>query len=205
MQGYIIRLQPVKDEDLIVTILTQTSVVTSYRFYGARHSTINLGYKIDAELIPNSKSTIPQLRNILHLAHSWQHIREKMFFWQNFISLFYEHLKGIEDIDEFYFLLLERVAKKMQRQNPKRLAVEAYAELLEYEGRMHSESTCFLCENEIQGDTAVARGFLPAHPKCLQTKGINADHFHQFLQDKSTLLLEDDEVELLYKSMIEGF
>ncbi|MGB5791615.1 MAG: recombination protein RecO, partial [Poseidonibacter sp.] len=36
MQGYIIDIKPVKDDDLIVSILTETDILTTYRFYGAR-------------------------------------------------------------------------------------------------------------------------------------------------------------------------
>ena len=50
MQGYIIDIKPVKDDDLIVTILAENELLTAYRFYGARHQTINIGYKIDFEL-----------------------------------------------------------------------------------------------------------------------------------------------------------
>ncbi len=53
MQGYILDVKPVKDDDLIVTILTPTRVYTTYRFYGARHSNINVGYKIDFEIEHN--------------------------------------------------------------------------------------------------------------------------------------------------------
>lgn len=205
MQGYIIRITPSRDEDLIVTILTKSAIQTAYRFYGARHSTINLGYKIDAELIHSTKSNIPQLRNILHLSHSWQHKRERMLFWQNFIGLFYEHLKGIEEIDEFYFNLLEDVSLKMDKQNPKRLQVEAYAKLLEYEGRLHVNPRCFLCEEEIKEDIALARAFLPAHSSCLSASPMNALHVKSFLETKSTLLLDDELVQKLWQIMLEGF
>lgn len=205
MQGYIIRINPSRDEDLIVTILTQNSIETAYRFYGARHSTINLGYKIDAELIHNANSKIPQLRNILHLSHSWQHKRERMLFWQNFITLFYDHLKGIEEIDEFYFQLLDEIALKMDKQNPKRLQVEAYAKLLEYEGRLHVEPKCFLCEERIEEDIALARAFLPAHASCLSSTPMNSLHVKHFLDEKSTILANDNLVQRLWQIMLEGF
>ena len=51
MQGYIINLNRVKDEDLIVTILSKGRLETLYRFYGARHGTINIGFKIDYETL----------------------------------------------------------------------------------------------------------------------------------------------------------
>lgn len=57
MQGYIIDIKNVKEDDLIVTVLAQEAIYTTYRFYGARHSTINIGYKIDFELESNLKSS----------------------------------------------------------------------------------------------------------------------------------------------------
>ena len=42
MQGFIVNLNKVKEEDLIVTIVSRNSLDTLYRFYGARHGVINL-------------------------------------------------------------------------------------------------------------------------------------------------------------------
>ncbi len=205
MQGYIIRINPCKDEDLLVTLLTPKAVKTAYRFYGARHSTINLGYKIDAELQSSSKPHLPQLRNVLHLAQKWQFQRDKMLFWQNFIKLFYEHLKGLEELDEFYFDLLDAVALKMEKQNPKRLQVEAYIKLLEHEGRLHKEHICFLCEKKINEDIALARAFLPAHASCIYSKPIEPKLLTSLFETKSTILLDDNAVDELWQIMMQGF
>ena len=56
MQGFIINLNRVKEEDLNVTILSRGSLETLYRFYGARHGVINLGFKIDYEVEPSAKA-----------------------------------------------------------------------------------------------------------------------------------------------------
>ena len=75
MQGYIIRLNRARDEDLVVTILTQQNLETLYRFYGARHSTINLGFKIDFESEISLKSSIGRLRDVIEEEiPSWQRI-----------------------------------------------------------------------------------------------------------------------------------
>lgn len=205
MQGYIIRLNPSRDEDLIITLLTQNSIQTAYRFYGARHSTINLGYKIDGELIHSPKSNMPQLRNVLHLAYSWQNEKDKMFLWQSFITLLSKHLKGIEQIDDFYFNLLDKMTLPMQKQNPKRLCIETYLKLLEFEGRLHTQNQCFLCEEPINQDICLARGFLPAHANCLHVKPMKSLHVNNLLKEKSTLLLDDEIVERLWKILLEGF
>lgn len=205
MQGYIININRVKDEDLIVTILTNTSIKTLYRFYGARHSTINLGYKIDFEALPSSKSSIPQLKSILHLGYQWNSDRERMFIWQPFMRLFYLHLKDIAILDAFYFQLLEECTLVWQKQNPKRVAIEAYIKMLEFEGRLHDDFICFNCEEIIEEDLTLIRGFLPAHQKCAWNSTFNHLHVKELFKQKSTITLDDDEIETMWKILQEGF
>ncbi len=204
MQGYIIKITPCKEEDLIVHILTKDSVLSAYRFYGARHSTINLGYKIDCELIYSVKSNLPQLRNILHLANSWQYHHEKMMSWQRFVILFYDHLKGVQEVDEFYFLLLDEVCERLDKQNAKRLQVEAYVKLLSHEGRLCDEMSCFLCEEKIENNIALARGFLPCHASCIHSKPMDFDSINYLFRHQSTLMLDDELVKRLWQVMMEG-
>lgn len=71
MQGYILDTKPVKDDDLIVTILTENKIYTTYRFYGAKHSNINVGYKIDFELENTLRSDIGRLRDVMQLNYQW--------------------------------------------------------------------------------------------------------------------------------------
>ena len=205
MQGYIIKINRVKDEDLIVTILTKKRRVVSYRFYGARHSTINLGYKIDFELHHSYKTTIAQLRNVLHLAFGWNVKREKMFVWQEFITLFYKHLRDVEEIDEFYFDLLEKSAQMWDKQNPKRVAIEAYVELLEYEGRLHNDFVCFKCDKEITDEITLLRAFLPAHKECSYQNGMKLLHVRELFENRSTIFLDDKDIDKLWEILLEGF
>ncbi|MDR0407899.1 MAG: recombination protein RecO [Campylobacteraceae bacterium] len=205
MQGFIININKVRDEDLMVSILTKDKLKIVYRFYGARHSTINLGYLIDFEIQTSVKSNIAQLRNVIHLAHSWNLDRDRFYIWQQFVKLFYRHLRDIENLDGFYFELLTDCAKKWQKQNPKRVAVEAYLELLQFEGRLHSLDHCFLCEEKITSDEiALARAFLPAHTECIHDKGFDVNKLKQLFDKKKTLFLDDDEAEYLYRVMNEG-
>ncbi|MDR0579622.1 MAG: recombination protein RecO [Campylobacteraceae bacterium] len=206
MQGFIININKVRDEDLIVCILTVNKLKTTYRFYGARHSTINLGYLIDFETQMSIKTNIAQLRNVIHLAYSWNLDRDRFYFWQQFVKLFYGHLRDIENIDSFYFELLTDCAKKWQRQNPKRVIVEAYLKLLEHEGRLHSLDECFLCEEKITDDKlALARAFLPAHTECIHRKGLEISKVKKLFSTKQTILLDNEEVEYLYLIIEEGF
>ncbi|MDD3323767.1 MAG: recombination protein RecO [Sulfurospirillaceae bacterium] len=204
MQGYIININRVKDEDLIVTVLTSNSIKTLYRFYGARHSTINLGYKIDFESQHSLKSSISQLRNILHLAEQWNKDFNRMYIWQAYVRLFYLHLKDIDTLDSFYFDLLESSSMLWGKQNPKRVAIESYVKLLEYEGRMRDDFICFACEEAIQGRVALLRGFLPIHQSCANMDGYDFLHVRELLENKSTLHMEENDVDRLWKTILQG-
>lgn len=205
MQGYIINITRVKDEDLIVTILTPDSIKTLYRFYGARHSTIHLGYKIDFESLPSLKSSIPQLRSVLHLGNTWNIQRERMLIWQPFIRLFYYHLKDIASIDSFYFELLDACASIWHKQNPKRVAIEAYIKLLAYEGRLHDDFICFNCEEPITEHLTLIRAFLPAHKTCAWNRTFEILHVKKLFEDESTIDFDDEHIEVLWKILLEGF
>jgi len=205
MQGYIININKARDEDLIITILSPDHKYTAYRFYGARHSTINLGYKIDFELEHSSKSTLPKLRNILHLASKWNIQREHMFLWQQYIRLFYAHLKDISEIPPFYFNMLEKSHEIWHQQNPKRVAIESYVELLEFEGRLHHEFICFQCDHVIKDSVAFLRAFLPAHPGCIYKRSYPLAPIRELFGNKSTLFLNDNEIDDLWQILCEGF
>ncbi len=205
MQGYIININRARDEDLIVTILSLNRKYTTYRFYGARHSTINLGYKIDFELQHSYKSKIAQLRNILHLGTKWNIDRDKMYLWQQYIKLFFEHLKDIEEIDQFYFKLLEKSYSLWNKQNPKRVAIEAYVELLSYEGRLHKNFICFECEKKIEKEVSLLRAFLPAHKECIYTHTFKTLHVEELFKSKSTLFFDDKDIEKLWQIVCGGF
>ena len=204
MKGYIINLNRVKDEDLIVTILTNGSLDTLYRFYGARHSTLNIGFKIDYEIEPSAKSTIGRLKDVIHIGFKWINNHELLYLWQKFLGLFFKHLKDAEDLGDFYFHLLENASKEWNKQNPKRVAIEAYVKLLAYEGRLHSELYCFLCSQIIEDDISLIRAYLPTHNRCTHTMQINRDALIELYKNKSTLFLSDKEVDRLWNLLLEG-
>ncbi|HHH72513.1 MAG TPA: recombination protein RecO [Sulfuricurvum sp.] len=205
MQGYIIRLQRVKDEDLILSILTKKRLETLYRFYGARHGTINLGYKIDFEIEHSLKSSIGRLYDVVHLGFPWLLEHDRLRVWQQFIALFYPHLKDSEEAGGFYFMLLEQCAEQWAKQNPKRIALEAYVQLLRYEGRLPDLEHCFFCEHHID-DTEIAliRGFQYAHTSCAHRQGVSATAVKELMQKNSTLFLNDSEVHQLWLTLTEG-
>ena len=205
MQGIILNIVRVKDEDLIVSLLTQKRLKTLYRFYGARHSQINLGYKIDFIALHSAKSTIPMLREVLHLGFQWQFDRQKFYLWQQFIKLFYQHLKDVDELDKFYFNLLQNSIIMIEKQNPKRVLVESYLKLLDFEGRLHDDFKCFICENEIEKNLVVKRGFLSCHDSCLCGEIFQKNTLKELFNTKSTLLLSDKEVDKLWEILLEGF
>jgi hypothetical protein len=203
LQGYIIDIKPVKDDDLIVSILTETNLLTSYRFYGARHSNINIGYKIDFEL-ETTKSQIPRLKDVIQLRYEWILDNEKMYCWQRFLKLFYPHLKDIEDLESFYFYNLDKLAHTMIKQNALRAICESYISLLDYEGRLHKDFECLLCEEKILSDISLVRGFIPVHSKCTYARAFNVNKMHELFNEKTLISFEDDEVEYIWNILLQG-
>jgi hypothetical protein len=204
MQGYIIQVNRARDEDLVVSILTQQNLETLYRFYGARHGTINLGFKIDFETEHSLKSNIGRLRDVIHLGFPWMYDHQRLRLWQQFIALFYPHLSHSEETGGFYFNLLDDAAHRWHLQNPKRIAVEAYVQLLEYEGRLHREMTCFFCERAIDTDVSLIRAFLPTHPECAHTLSIGRDGLTELYKSRSSLFLSDKEIDRMWYLLLEG-
>ena len=204
MQGYIININKVKDEDLIVSILTQNNFYTTYRFYGARHSIMNIGFKIDFELETNLKSNIARLKDVLQISYPWIHNSKKLYCWQRFLKLFYPHLRDVQEIEEFYFDLLDELAHKMEKQDSKRAIVESYIKLCEYEGRLHKEYECLLCDEKIDSNISLVRGFLPTHSKCSYSKGFKIKQIEQFFEDKTLISFNDEEVEYLWHILLQG-
>jgi len=204
MQGFILKTTKVRDEDCIVDVLSESALVRAYRFYGARHSNIIQGYKIDFELSQN-QNFLPRLSGVMHLGYAWLGSRDKLLFWQQFMRLLYAHLKDAEHLDKFYYELLNRAAMRFGKQNPRRIIVESYAEILKFEGRLHDEPYCFLCDEEILENIALCRGFLPAHEHCAQRAGFAQNEILEFLQSKKTLNLNDETVGYLYDIVAEGF
>ncbi len=58
----------------------------------------------------------------------------------------------------------------MIKQNAKRAICKSYLKLLQHEGRLHTDFTCFLCENEILEDISLVRSFMPVHSTCTYSK-----------------------------------
>lgn len=204
MQGFIINLNRVKEEDLIVTIISKDNLQTLYRFYGARHGTINIGFKLDYEIEASAKSTIHRLKDVIHIGFTWINDYKLLRLWQDFLSLFHIHLKDAEDLGSFYFDLLDKASREWDKQNPKRVAIEAYVKILTHEGRLHREKECFLCSKVIDGDISLIRAFLPTHKACSHTLSINKAGLKELYENSSSLFLNDKEIDRLWIILLEG-
>lgn len=205
MQGYIIDIKKVKDEDLIVSIITENELLTTYRFYGARHSQMNIGFKIDFEIENNYKSNISRLKDVIHLGYEWILDRQKLYYWQRFIKLFYPHLKDLEELDPFYKNLLDELSHKLTKQNSKRAILGTYLKLLAYEGRLQSsDSECFLCDEPIFDNFSLVRSFLPTHYKCSRSKRIDTFKVEELLDEQKLISFTDYECEYLWSLLMQG-
>jgi len=204
MQGFILHVRKAKNEDTIVTVLTHERLETLYRFYGARHPIVTAGYRIDFEIERDNLQFLPRLRHVLHLGYPWLKEPERFQVWQHFGALLYDHLRDVETPGPFYYDLLERYAALWHLQNPRRSAVEAYLEILAHEGRLHPPADCFVCNRPVEERVALARAFLPAHPQCVVAHALPADAVATLFATRKTIHLDDETVEYLWLTLLEG-
>lgn len=204
MQGYILNVAKVKNEDCIVSILTRDKILRTYRFYGARHSAITLGYKIDFET-ESSITFMPRLKSTMHLGFAYLLDRNRLIKWQELSRLLYQHLRDLEDVDGFYFELLDEASHKFNKQNPKRVALEIYAQILDYEGRKHNTDFCYFCGMKTREKICLTRGFLPSHYECTHGAWFDKMDIAEFFKLNSTINLDDIKVDKLYNILLEGF
>ena len=202
MQGYILGTTRVREEDLLVRILTQTHLHTLYRFYGARHSVVHLGHKIDFS-IEHDMREIGKLREPLHLAFAWEKDTQRRYFWQQYLNLLNAHLRDISHLDSFYFEHLEEGAKRLEIENPKRAMLNLYAKLLRFEGRGNTLQTCLICEQPLQNEIILGRGLVSGHKSCMQGAVFNQAHIALWLSLQGEFL-EEVEVDNLWNLLMQG-
>jgi len=179
--------------------------LTLYRFYGARHSILQLGYLIDFEIEEQKVGFLPKIRNITHHPFSWLYNKNRLLLWHQFILELEKHLKEITKIEPFYFNLLLEMAKKATRQSIKRVIVEGVLKILEFEGRLYHLDRCVTCNKEIENEVSLIKNFLPTHPNCSNLIPLNKKDIKELFISKSTINLYDEIVDILYSIVSKGF
>jgi hypothetical protein len=205
MKGFVLGLRKAKNEDSIALVLSNKDIRTYYRFFGARHSILQLGNLIDFEVEGEGSNFLPRLRSLSHIGFPWLFNKNKLLLWHNFIKKFEPHLKDTQEIDSFYFDLLLNAARKWDRQNPKRIVCESYLELLKYEGRLYPQHNCYICEQRIEEDIALMQAFKPVHPSCIHSSALPTKKVFDFFESKKSVFLNDHEVDYLYEVIMKGF
>ena len=193
-----------KNEDSVALVLTQDHIRSYYRFFGARHSILQLGYLVDFEVEGEDGRFLPRMRALSHLGFPWLFDRNRLMLWHNFIQKFEPHLKDADEVDPFYFDLLLDAAKKWGRQNPKRIICESYIKMLDFEGRLYPDEHCYICEGRIEEEIALMQAFKPAHPHCIYAPALPTKKILDFFKSKKATFLDDFEVEILYTIVMKG-
>ena len=204
MRGFVINIRKAKNEDVIVTVLSSKSVKKYWRFYGVRHAILQIGNLIEFEVKESKKGFMPNMRSLSQHSFPWLFTPERLIIWQSFIKLFEVHFKERIEIEPFYFNLLLESAKKWEKQNPKRLAVEAYVHLLKHENRLRSSNLCYICENELNDTIGLIRAFTPIHLHCVPSAPLNREEVLKLLNSGSTIHLNDTTVNTLYQILLKG-
>ena len=170
-----------------------------YRFYGARHSPIHKGFKIDYEEQIDT-NRLPKIRNILHLHEEWLSTHSKFFIWQQFIDFLYTHLKQTSILEPFYFEVLDSISKHFYTQNPKRVILEHYIKLLEFEGQWSYPFICKVCHSPITDTISFAKGLKPLHIHCYPRQtNFEVKDLEGLARLKNSFELSDDMVTALFK------
>lgn len=199
-----VALRRASNEDMIAVILSRGSIKSYYRFYGARHSILQLGYLVDFEVEGEGKGFMPRLRSLSQTNFKWLRDQNRLILWHNFIKLFEPHLRDAEDLGNFYYDLLLQAAMRWDRQNPKRIIIESYASLLKQEGRLHPIQTCYICETKLQDSVAFMSSFKPAHPECISSLSLDFEATKEFLDSGKSIALDDESVEQICSVVLKG-
>ena len=205
MKGFILSLHRASNEDMVVTILSEDKLITLYRFYGARHSILQLGYLIDFEIKEDKyNSFLPQLRSVTHIHTNWLYRRDRLLIWHDFIKLLYRHLKDTQSLEPIYFELLLSAYKKFEKQNPKRVILELYIELLKFEGRLHNLDICYICQKPLGKDVSLMQSLIRAHPNCIYAPSLPNQKLKEYFTTSKSVWLDDSEVDVIYSVIQKG-
>lgn len=198
MRGIILNTFSVKDKDLLVFILDDKELVKCYRFYGVRHSHLLVGNLIDYELSVQPLF-LPKLHSTMQLLLPWQNDYAIYKVWQDFCVLLYEHLKENTECGEFYYDLCHQIITRLSTQDYKRVFLDAYAKMLDYEGRLNYSDFCYECGVSLDDNFVLAEGFLMHCKACKKSFLINKSKMKLYLENHNSSIFEDNEIDKLYE------
>jgi len=204
MRGFIINIRKAKNEDVIVTVLSNQSVKSYWRFFGTRHAILQIGNLIEFEVIQSKNGFMPNMRSLSLISFPWLFWEKHLLIWQNFIKLFEPHLRDAIELNPFYFNLLFEIAQKWDKQNPKRLAIEAYIQILKQEKRLHENNFCYICEKTLKEEIGLMRAFIPVHPLCIYSFSLKKRYIFKLFNTTSTIHMDDNDVEKVYTILLKG-
>ncbi|MEY4505147.1 MAG: recombination protein RecO [Pseudomonadota bacterium] len=141
----------------------------------------------------------------MHIGFEWLQNSSKLLVWQQFCTILQEKLNGAHEIDEFYYQILDSCATKWQNMNSKRIALEALILLLEKEGKLDLSNKCYVCRQNIVDSVSFAKGFAQVHPSCIHSSSFNKEHIDELLLNKTTIYLNDTNIDKLWGLALQGF
>ncbi|MFK5976803.1 MAG: recombination protein RecO [Sulfurovum sp.] len=201
-----LEIVPAKNEDMIVTILTNYGISKYYRFFGARDIILQFGhlinFTIDREF---DKDSISKMRSLSLIEFPWLKHVDKRLFWSQFLKLFYTHVIDIKKVDIFYFNILLLSIQKWDKSNHKRIICESYINILKYENRLSPLIKCHICNEVFKDNIAFIDELKPTHPKCSKSHPIAIKKMVNFFNTKNSIFLSDDEIERLLEIIMRGF
>lgn len=141
----------------------------------------------------------------MHIGYEWLGSSPKLLIWQQLCQILYDKLKDAHEIDSFYFLALEKAAKKWSLMNPKRMAIELLISMLDHEGRLDKSNRCFYCQQKLLENVALAKGYAKVHENCIGASGFRSEHIAHLYDNKSTIFLNDNEIDRIWTLSLQGF
>ncbi|SFV61504.1 hypothetical protein MNB_SV-9-1464 [hydrothermal vent metagenome] len=205
MRGVILNIRDAKGEDKIATLITSDNIKTYYRFYGARHAILKVGNIVDFRVEGEGGSYMPRLRELRLIEFPWILNSDKISIWQEFMQLFFNHLKDREDISSFYYDLILNSSEKWEKQNPKRVIVDTYIQILDEENRVKDLNECYICQQPLNQYISLMRGLRAVHQQCINFPEIDKMKVENYFKTKKSLYLNDNEIDILYKTIMLGF
>jgi len=97
------------------------------------------------------------------------------------------------------------MAKIAQKQEIKRVIIEAIIKILEFEGRLPNLNRCIVCNKNIEKELSLTKTLFPTHPNCSNLISFPTNQIKELFINKTTILIEDENINSLYSIILKGF